>query len=172
MGAAAHRWAAAATLTLSLSLSFSLSLAACTADRGTPKPRPTPAPTATNAALGDAPPARSVESADFVSPSGNIGCHLDEQGARCDINRRNWKPPPPPEKCDLDWGSGVNVGPTGEATFTCAGDTVLGATETLAYGSTVRAGDFTCTSDSVAMRCDNTGSGHGFTLAIERYSLF
>jgi hypothetical protein len=59
-----------------------------------------------------------------------------------------------------------------EATFTCAGDTVMGAKEKLAYGGALRAGDFTCRSDSTAMRCENTESGHGFTLAIERYRLF
>jgi len=49
---------------------------------------------------------------------------------------------------------------------------VLGARNKLAYGESVRAGDFTCRSDKAAMRCENTESGHGFTLAIEQYHLF
>jgi hypothetical protein len=39
-----------------------------------------------------------------------------------------------------------------EATFTCAGDTVLGGKEKLAYGTSLRAGDFTCGSATKAMR--------------------
>jgi hypothetical protein len=152
-------------------------LGGCSASSDTPDPRlTTPPPSPTNAALGDAPPAvsppRAVEEANFVSPSGNIGCYLDKSGARCDIVRRNWEPPPAPEDCSLDWGGGISVYEAEEATFTCAGDTVIGAKEQLAYGSALRADDFTCSSDSTGMRCENTESGHGFTLAIERYRLF
>ncbi|GAA3337868.1 hypothetical protein GCM10020358_15810 [Amorphoplanes nipponensis] len=117
-------------------------------------------------------PPKEVSAANFVSPSGNIGCYLDDDGARCDIVRRNWQPPPAPADCDLDWGGGVAVARTGEASFTCAGDTVLGGKEILAYGKALRAGDFTCSSDSRAMRCESGKSGHGFTLAIEQYNLF
>jgi len=114
----------------------------------------------------------AVSAANFVSPSGNIGCYLDKSGARCDIVRKNWQPPPAPADCDLDWGFGIAVDQAKEATFTCAGDTVLGGKEKLAYGTSLRAGDFTCSSASKAMRCENTKSGHGFTLAIEQYNLF
>jgi hypothetical protein len=117
-------------------------------------------------------PPEEVSAAAFVTPSRNIGCYLDDQGARCDISRRNWEPPPAPADCDLDWGGGISVSGAGEASFTCAGDTVLGGKEELAYGKAVRAGDFTCRSDSKAMRCENTRSGHGFTLAIEQYNVF
>jgi hypothetical protein len=71
-----------------------------------------------------------------------------------------------------DWGSGISVHQTDEATFTCAGDTVLGGKEKLAYRKSLRAGDFRCSSDSKAMRCENAASGHGFTLAVEQYNLF
>jgi hypothetical protein len=153
-------------------------LTACSAS-GEPDPRPT-----TRAAFGDAPASASVppsavspssavvDAANFVSPSGNIGCYLDESGARCDIVRKNWQPPPAPADCELDWGNGISVHQREEATFTCAGDTVLGGKEKLAYGKSLRAGDFTCSSDSKAMRCENTESGHGFTLAVEQYNLF
>ena len=59
-----------------------------------------------------------------------------------------------------------------KATFTCAGDTVLGAKDKLGYGKSLRAGDFMCSSDSKAMRCENVTSGHGFTLSVEQYNLF
>jgi hypothetical protein len=184
--AAARGWAG-----LGVAITLAAALAACSATRDEPDPQPTAAPTATNAALGDAPrsspPSSSLPSslpspptaspqivteANFVSPSGNIGCYLTSSSARCDIVRKNWEPPPAPADCDLDWGSGVSVFEAEEATFTCAGDTVLGAKDKLAYGESLRAGDFTCSSDSKAMRCENTQSGHGFTLAIEQYNLF
>ena len=134
-------------------------------------------PVSSNAGLGDAPSptavaAETVDKANFLSPSGNIGCYLDESGARCDIVRKNWRPPPAPADCELDWGSGVSVHRSDEARFTCAGDTVLGANEKLAYGESLRAGDFLCSSDSTAMSCSNTVSGHGFALAREQYELF
>ncbi|MFI7547723.1 DUF6636 domain-containing protein [Actinoplanes sp. NPDC049599] len=155
-------------------------LAACSASPDAPDPRQTTAPTATSAALGDAPspapttpaPPTEVGEASFVSPSGNIGCYLDKSGARCDIIRKDWQPPPAPADCDLDWGAGLSVSRTDEARFTCAGDTVLGGKDKLAYGKSLRAGDFTCSSDRKAMRCENTESGHGFTLSTGQYNLF
>jgi hypothetical protein len=156
-------------------------LTACSAPPDPVGPRPTAQAVATNAALGDAPvgaaspspaPPAVVTEANFLSPSGNIGCYVDKSGARCDIVRKNWQPPPAPDDCELDWGFGVAVSASEEATFTCAGDTVLGGKEQLPYGRSVRAGDFTCSSDSKAMRCENTESGHGFTLAVEQYNLF
>lgn len=150
-------------------LGATLALAACTSPSGTENRR-------ASEGLGDAPTSsaapRVVTEANFLSPSGNIGCYLTEEGARCDIAKKSWRPPPAPTDCDLDWGSGVSVYGTGEATLTCAGDTVLGAKETLAYGQSLRAGDFLCSSDPKAMRCENVPSGHGFTLAIARYTLF
>lgn len=132
---------------------------------------------AANSGLGDAPSpstvaAQVVDEANFLSPSGNIGCYLDKTSARCDIAKKTWQPPPAPADCDLDWAAGVSVDQADEARFTCAGDTVLGAEDKLAYGESLRAGDFLCSSDSTAMSCSNTVSGHGFTLAREQYELF
>ena len=91
---------------------------------------------------------------------------------RCDIGRKSWSAPAKPADCELDWGTGLSLQGADEATFTCAGDTVLGAEEKLEYGDSLRAGDFLCSSDSKAMRCENVSSGHGFTLAIARYTVF
>ncbi|MEU7901961.1 DUF6636 domain-containing protein [Actinoplanes sp. NPDC049118] len=148
-----------------------LALGACTAPRDTPDPSP---PTPASAGLGDAPamPTATVTEANFVSPSGNIGCYVDKDGARCDIVKKAWKPPPAPTDCELDWAGGISVYQAEEAAFTCAGDTVLGAKETLKYGDAVRAGDFMCGSDRKAMRCMNTATGHGFTLSVEQYNMF
>ncbi|GAA3907094.1 DUF6636 domain-containing protein [Actinoplanes auranticolor] len=185
MAAARGRAGLGGAITLVAALA---ALASCSASPDRVEPRPTTEAIATNAALGDAPPPsgppstgvalpspqppQEVSDANFVSPSGNIGCYLDESGARCDIVRKNWQPPPAPDDCDLDWGAGISVHRTEEATFTCAGDTVLGGKQTLAYGRSLRAGDFLCSSDRKAMRCENTESGHGFTVAIEQYNLF
>jgi len=60
----------------------------------------------------------------FQSPSGNIGCVIGRQGGvRCDIRNRDWRPPPKPASCMLDWGFGLTVGRRGRGQFVCAGDT-------------------------------------------------
>ena len=61
----------------------------------------------------------------FESPSGNIKCVMDKSsGVRCDIGVRDWKPPPKPDWCPVDWGNGLEVSARGRARFTCAGDAV------------------------------------------------
>jgi hypothetical protein len=145
-----------------------LALGACS---GSPKK---PDPLRASAGFGDAPAVSptDVEQAEFRSPSGNIGCRLDKDGARCDIVKKSWTPPPKPTDCELDWGFGISVHRAEPARFTCAGDTVLGAKKTLKYGEAVRAGDLTCSSDRSGMRCENTASGHGFTLSVKQYHIF
>jgi hypothetical protein len=170
--ASAHRWVGLVALVAAL--------AACSESDGTGNP-PATAPRSAAAGLGDAPgskppaPApspRLVTEANFLAPSGNIGCYLDTKSARCDIVKRSWKPPPAPADCELDWASGALVDGAGKAAFTCAGDTVLGAKTKLAYGQALRAGDFQCSSDRRWIRCENLQSGHGFILSVGRYELF
>jgi hypothetical protein len=158
---------------------MALALAACSPPSGTPDPPSTTPAKASIAGLGEAPsPPPSSESphvvtaANFLSPSGNIGCYLDTQSARCDIAKKSWTPPPAPADCELDWAFGVSVDNAEKAAFTCAGDTVLGAKDKLEYGESLQAGGFMCRSDRKAMRCENVTSGHGFTLSAERYHLF
>jgi hypothetical protein len=147
-----------------------LALGACTSPQDPPEPPPTPA----SAGFGNAPTpsAVTVTEANFLSPSGNIGCYVDKDSARCDIVKKSWEPPPAPTDCELDWAGGISLYQAGEPKFTCAGDTVLGAKKTLRYGSAVRAGDFMCGSARSAMRCENTTTGHGFALSVEKYDLF
>jgi hypothetical protein len=140
-----------------------LALSACSGPSTSPDP-----PTA-SAGFGNAP----ASSAAFTSPSGNIGCYVDRDGARCDIVKKSWKPPAKPSDCDLAWGSSISLtSSSSEPTFTCAGDTVLGAEKILNYGETIQVGDLRCDSTSQRIRCEDTGTGHGFTLAIEQYTIF
>jgi hypothetical protein len=109
---------------------------------------------------------------DFSSPSGNIGCYVDVgSGIRCDIRTRSWAPPPAPSSCQLDYGQGLMVS-QGPATFTCAGDTVLGSSNVLPYGSVAQRGPFRCDSEESGMSCVDTQTGHGFVLSVQSYKLF
>lgn len=126
-----------------------------------------------SAGAGGQPPASQApqDQVQFASPSGNIGCVLSSAGARCDIAERSWEPPPKPESCTGDWGQGLTV--TGDApTFVCAGDSVLGSGEKLAYGKTLQRGDYSCLSEKDGMRCQNTKSGRGFVVARASYAVF
>ncbi|MEO7197599.1 MAG: hypothetical protein ABIZ50_03925, partial [Solirubrobacterales bacterium] len=70
----------------------------------------------------------------FTSPSGNIGCDIERRSVRCDIAERDWKAPPEPARCDLDFGQGISLDAGGTPSFVCAGDTTLGGGDPLAYG--------------------------------------
>lgn len=108
----------------------------------------------------------------FRSPTGNIGCFIDASGVRCDIGRRDWRPPRKPAACDLDFGQGVFVGRRHRAGYVCAGDTALGAGRRLEYGASIRRGRFRCLSRRSGVRCDNLRTGHGFALSRQRVRLF
>ncbi|MFG1602429.1 DUF6636 domain-containing protein [Actinoplanes sp. NPDC049265] len=107
----------------------------------------------------------------FTLPSKNIGCLVTAESARCDITEKTWEPPAKPADCEQAWGNAVTVTAEG-ATVTCAGDTVLGATEILGYGKAVQVGEFVCTSATAGIRCTHVPSGHGFTLARATYKTF
>jgi hypothetical protein len=157
-----------------------LGLAGCSGSPGAGGRATAPSSAAANVGFGTAPAlitpsanvTKKVTEANFGTPSKNIGCYLSAEAARCDIVKKGWAPPPKPADCQLDWGNGVSIGRDGVATFTCAGDTVLGARTELAYGQSLQAGDFVCDSSSAAMRCSNVASGHGFTLSVRQYDLF
>jgi hypothetical protein len=113
-----------------------------------------------------------VDEAMFRTPSQNIACALTPSDVRCDIVRKSWKPPAKPADCELDWGNGLVV-TGGKVTFTCAGDTLVGTSETtLDYGQALRAGTVRCDSESVGLTCKDEKTGHGFTLAASQYTLF
>ena len=130
-------------------------------------------------AVAAAPVDREVyERTAFYSPSGNVGCQISPTGVRCDIDQRDWSPPPRPADCTLDYGQGISLGTGEQAQFVCAGDTARvlppfgGAGEPLAYGEAITAGPMRCESAESGMTCRDVGSGHGFLISREAYQLF
>jgi hypothetical protein len=107
----------------------------------------------------------------FQTPSGNIGCYIDSKHARCDIREREWKPTPPPQPCELDYGQGIVVS-ADHAEFICAGDTSLGGPKTLGYGETAQRGAFVCDSEEDGVTCSHTDNGHGFFISRESFRIF
>ncbi|OKH82182.1 hypothetical protein EB73_21410 [Mycobacterium sp. SWH-M3] len=108
----------------------------------------------------------------FTSPSGNIGCYLDADTARCDISERDWAPPKRPADCQLAYGHGITLAAGGAAEFVCAGDTALGGGGELAYGDSITAGVLRCESTGSGISCRDSVTGHGFAISREAYHLF
>ena len=108
----------------------------------------------------------------FHSPSGNIGCGVSKQGARCDIREKDWNPPRRPSACNRDWGYGLTLGMTGKGRFFCGSDSLLGIGTRLGYGKSIRRGRFKCMSREDGMKCINVRNRHGFFIARERYRRF
>ena len=122
-----------------------------------------------------------VEFTHFASPSGNIACvvtssgdsELVARGVRCDIDKRDWSPPPRPADCELDYGHGVVLGVGEAAEILCAGDTTIGRDgEPLAYGDAITTGLLRCESAQSGITCRDVESGHGFSISREAYHLF
>lgn len=124
------------------------------------------------ALLGPAPVA-GADIVGFTSPSGNIGCMLDDDMVRCDIAARDWAPPPRPADCPdfTGFGQGIHLESTGPAAFVCAGDTAMSSGPPLDYGQVRAAGGINCTSEPSGMRCANS-DGHGFVISRQAYQLF
>jgi len=183
-----------APLTLLLLVSV-LGLAACGGDDSktvtttvtTPPTTPTTptapttptTPTTDTTNSGGAPnpgaPTKVVHLDSFKTPSGNIGCSLAGNVARCDIKAKDWDPGARPAGCpsEVDFGQGVEVSNSGKGKIVCAGDTALDPTApTLAYGSNSTVGDYDCASRENGVTCINNGDGHGFFIAKDRYQLF
>ncbi len=119
-------------------------------------------------------PRRVLHLRSFRSPSGNVGCVMYEGGARCDIRRRDWAPPPRPSSCpaEVDYGQGLEVSRRGRATFVCAGDTALDpAAAKLAYGTASRRGGAECVSRTAGVTCASQ-AGHGFFVSVQGYHVF
>ncbi|MHB8694061.1 MAG: DUF6636 domain-containing protein [Solirubrobacteraceae bacterium] len=120
-------------------------------------------------------PTPTIRISDFRSPSGNIGCIVLADGARCDIRQRNWSPPPRPASCPnvVAFGQGMAVNTSGAGKFVCAGDTSLNpGARALAYGTATSFQGFRCASSTSGMTCTNERTGHGFFISIQGYRSF
>lgn len=127
-------------------------------------------------ALVTAAPGRAAAPAQlesFRTPSGNIACMASGDGGwelRCDVGEREWEGGPARD-CELDSGDSLGMRATGRASWVCHGDTILGQGPVLGYGSTWRAGPFTCRVERSGVTCRNRQQ-HGFTLSRASYRLF
>jgi hypothetical protein len=108
----------------------------------------------------------------FTSPTGNVGCIMDETHVRCDIAARDWAPPPPPPDCPLDYGQGISLNGGAPATWVCAGDTALGGGPPLAYGQSVGIGPYRCESARSGMTCRNATTDRGFFISRQGFQMF
>lgn len=117
--------------------------------------------------------AAAAHAGGFQSPSGNIGCYVYADGARCDVRSHTFKPPPRPRSCEGDYGNALSILPSSKrGRFVCHGDTALNPkARKLAYGSSVTVGRLRCKSTTAGITCKNR-SGHGFFVAKEKYRLF
>jgi hypothetical protein len=105
----------------------------------------------------------------FRTPSANIGCGYSSgpgrPSLRCDILSGLKPRPAKPRGCELDWGFGYALSPTGSAQTVCAGDTTVDRrARVLRYGQKWSRSGFTCVSRLAGLRCANR-SGHGFFLS-------
>jgi hypothetical protein len=105
----------------------------------------------------------------FRSPSGNIVCAVSTASARCDVRSRSWAAPPKPSTCTGTWGQGLQVDAAG-ASIACT-TALLPSAPVLAYGAKTARGTYSCTSGKDGVTCVDSGSGHGFTVAKESYSV-
>jgi hypothetical protein len=135
-------------------------------------PADSPAGRTVKEAPGTTEPDEATELVGFTSPSGNVGCILKSNYARCDVLERDWSPPPRPADCEFDYGQGISLSPGEKAAFVCAGDTALGGGAPLAYGRSVSAGILQCDSAESGITCRDTETGHGFAIAREAYRVF
>jgi hypothetical protein len=140
-----------------------------------PAPPPTSTQATTPAHVPSEAPSRILSVANFLSPTGNLGCAIAGGVARCDIATRSWTPPARPSSCSsqVDYGQGIQIGKSGGATFVCAGDTTRspGAPK-LKYGTGTGVDGFVCVSREAGMTCTRATTGHGFTISAQGYKLF
>jgi hypothetical protein len=123
--------------------------------------------------LATAASAQAASFEQFQSPSGNIGCVIVKDGARCDIREHTWPTPPAPADCEGENTSGAALDQHGRAGFVCANDTTLDdSAPVLDYGDRISKGDMRCSSKTKGMRCVNLDTKDGFFLSRETVRLF
>lgn len=111
----------------------------------------------------------------FRTPSGNIGCYVDDTTLRCDIRSGLKNPPLPPRgscSTEVDFGQGLWLATSGPTHIVCAGDTAMNPqARAIPYGTSYVHGAFRCDSKSIGLTCQNQ-SGHGFFLNADVWRRF
>lgn len=110
-----------------------------------------------------APSAADTES--FATPSGNIGCTIDQERARCVVKSFDYSPPDAPDNCEMEeWGSIVVANRDG-AGFSCTPADFPTDAETLDYGQTITAHGMICSSEETGVSCRSEETGAAFSVA-------
>ncbi|MGV8968199.1 MAG: hypothetical protein ACOH2F_18200 [Cellulomonas sp.] len=142
------------------------------AARSTPSGATSGTPGAVSA--GPTPDATNPAATIFALPSGNIVCELSAQGAKCTI-ANSTATPPVDATCSGVVGLVLTVDEKGAAT-PCLEGAAPGAaaagTAVLEYGESKTVGDYTCTSSSTGVQCQNDKTTEGFKLARAGSELF
>lgn len=112
------------------------------------------------------PLAQGADSKQVASPSGNITCTLSPEGAECAIASLA-EEPAAVDGCEGSVGYVATLTPSGVQT-PCMPDKPAkadAAVPVLAYGAAETVNNFQCVSTEAGMRCSDTNTGKGFTLA-------
>lgn len=113
--------------------------------------------------------------AQVASPSGNIVCSIAPTGVRCTIASLAAEPAPV-TGCDGTVGYAVELTSGGVTTPCTPSDQRPGKAAAeipvLEYGATKTVNNFGCESSASGMKCTDTSTGHGFTLARAGVSKF
>lgn len=119
-------------------------------------------------------PAAPLGYTTFKTPTGKIVCGVfvagkySESLLRCDILTGLKPKVKRPKGCDFDFGSTLELRPTGGAIIGCVSDAVGTAKRVLGYGQTLHKGPFACISARAGLTCTNK-NGHGFFLSKQRW---
>ncbi|QRO86987.1 hypothetical protein [Kytococcus sedentarius] len=137
-------------------------------------------------------PLAAYDRIEFITPSHNVGCTIDDDGIVCSIDETAYPASMEPEGCGSsvelrtskrpEWGcrsSALSHGRTNEG-GAWVDDLPVGKVVTirgdfyteLKYGQTVSFSGTTCTSKRTGIECERTASGHGFKLASKEYQLW
>ena len=166
---------------LAVRLTGSSALGATSA-AGTGTAAPSAAPTTTDATEEATEDATGEDLSDvpwdFVSPSGNIACTVDDERALCGIATFEYAdkiPAAEVERCDGKVGHFLQVTAEGaslvcdtsgqDLTIDAAGKPALG------YGQEESVDGFTCTSEETGMSCRHDTSGYSFSVRRAAYDL-
>lgn len=105
----------------------------------------------------------------------SIGCALSETFINCLMEQgADWSPPPSKPCAQGDTAKQVLLSDRGRgySYYDCRTDELINDGQVLPAGSGYRVGPFDCTSEGVAIRCVDRGTGHGFDVSVKRFNGF